>query len=409
MYQARAQAFLARTEAKCSRSIMPKGPAIHAASHDCTGDIIEAALAETLRIPGFDKMYPDQTLQSGRDLSRRNGTMSLHQAMIMAAESNGWDGPRVFRVTSKNVKQLMRYAFPQIEASSTMNLSGILSNIANKELLAGYQLGEQYEVWRKVARTKPVSDFKTVTSYRLTGDMEYELVGADGKIKHGTVGEETYTRRARTYAKMFTLNREQIINDDLGALDDIRTQLGAGSARKFNKLFWSLWLNNSTHFTALRGNLITGADSELTEDGVGLDIAVQAFNAIVNGDGTRSGYTPKMLLVPPELQVIADRIYGKINPTRVADYNTFAGKFEPVTATWLSDSSFANSSQTGWYLLGDPNVLPTVVVSFLDGQESPTIDSADADFDTLGVDFRGFHDFGVDWAEWANALKSAGQ
>jgi hypothetical protein len=50
-------------------------------------------------------------------------------------------------------------------------------------------------------------------------------------------------------------------------------------------------------------------------------------------------------------------------------------------------------------LFRDPAVLAPMVVSFLDGQQSPTVDMADADFDQLGVSFRGYHDFGCDVAE----------
>jgi len=47
-------------------------------------------------------------------------------------------------------------------------------------------------------------------------------------------------------------------------------------------------------------------------------------------------------------------------------------------------------------------------VSFLNGQMAPTVESADADFDQLGVQFKGFHDFGVDQAEYLAGVKSKG-
>ena len=36
-----------------------------------------------------------------------------------------------------------------------------------------------------------------------------------------------------------------------------------------------------------------------------------------------------------------------------------------------------------------------IEVAFLNGQESPTIETADADFNVLGVKLRGYHDFGA--------------
>ncbi len=47
-----------------------------------------------------------------------------------------------------------------------------------------------------------------------------------------------------------------------------------------------------------------------------------------------------------------------------------------------------------------------IVVSFLNGVQTPTVESADADFDQLGFQFRGYHDFGVDLAEYVAGIKS---
>ena len=45
----------------------------------------------------------------------------------------------------------------------------------------------------------------------------YEELSPEGKIAHGQLSQESYTRQAKTYAKMFALTRVDIINDDLGA------------------------------------------------------------------------------------------------------------------------------------------------------------------------------------------------
>ncbi len=52
--------------------------------------------------------------------------------------------------------------------------------------------------------------------------------------------------------------------------------------------------------------------------------------------------------------------------------------------------------------------MAAVIVSFLFGQEGPKVESADADFDTLGVQFRGVIDFGCDMAEYTAGIKVKG-
>jgi hypothetical protein len=95
-----------------------------------------------------------------------------------------------------------------------------------------------------------VSDFKTVTSYRLIGKDQYELVAPGGEIKHGTLGNETYSNRADTYGLMLSIDRRDIINDDLGAITTVPQKLGRGSGLKINDVFWTTFLNNAAFFTA---------------------------------------------------------------------------------------------------------------------------------------------------------------
>jgi hypothetical protein len=281
---------------------------------------------------------------------------------------------------------------------------------------------EEDQVWREIAVVKSVNDFKDVTSYRLLDNLEYEALAPDGSIKHGTVGEESYTRNVDTYAKMFSLTRKDIINDDMGAFDDIRTRLGRGSAKKFNKIFWAAFLDNSSFFTSGRGNYITGSTTTLLTDLVGLQLGVAAFDALTtpSADGSkklgramgdRVGGEASMLLVPPGLFVAADVIYKNANlgsGTANSAANTFAGKYRPIKVSQLADSNFTGYSATAWYLLRPKEVLPAMVVSFLDGVETPTVESADADFKELGIQFRGFHDFGASQAEYLCGIKSKG-
>jgi phage major head subunit gpT-like protein len=312
---------------------------------------------------------------------------------------------------------VLGYACPDgrnVQAAFTaISLPGVLSNVANKELLQGYL--EEDMVWKEIAQTKSVSDFKTVTSYRLLDDMSYDKLGPGGVMKHGTLGEESFTRSVDTYAKMASLTRQDIINDDLSAFDDLRNRIGRGGAMKLNDLFWSTFLGNlATIFTATRTNYISGATTNLGTDGVGLGLGQKGWRQrttpTVDGAKRLNG-TAKFLLVPPELETVADALYGARNiaAVKVSDVNTFANKYTPIVANQLSDSSISGYSTTAWYLLGDKSQGTPVVVSFLNGQETPTVESADADFNTLGIQFRGYHDFGCNLGDgYLNALMSKG-
>lgn len=376
--------------------------------------VIEAAACITRGHKDIDKQFDDKTLQAAHSQFRRG--IGLQQMFLMAAAANGMHVSAGTRITAGNVREVLQFACaPQMvqAAFSTVTLPGILSNVANKEILQGYM--EEDSVWREIAAIKSVSDFKTVTSYRMLDDMTYEKLGPGGKIKHGKTGEESFTRSADTYAKMYSITRADIINDDLGAFDDMRARLGRGSAMKLNDLFWETFLGNlGTIYTAARTNYISGSTTNLGTDGVGLGLGQKAWRqrTSASADGSkRVGGTAKLLLVPPELETIADALYvGRNNSSvKVSDVNTFAGKYLPICAPQLSDSSISGYSTTAWYLFGDKGMGSPMVVSFLNGQETPTVESADADFSTLGIEFRGYHDFGCDLGDgYLNSVMSKG-
>lgn len=412
-YEAELIRAAAHIELALVRAERPQGPAIHSSSRsELQGEVIEAALCQAIGLPKIDAQYGEQVLEAAHREFR--GRLGLHQTIIMAAEAGGYTR-RDYRIDQGNIREILRYAFAPIQAASSMiSLPGILSNVANKELLAGFT--EEDQTWREIAITKPVGDFKAVTSYRMLDNMEYEELSPEGKIAHGQLGQESYTRQAKTYAKMFALTRVDIINDDLSALADVRTRTGRGSSRKFNNLFWAKYLDNATFYTAARGNYISGATTNLGLDGIGLEAGVLKFRQLKSADEKRIDGAPDRLLIPPELQFNGQRLYqstqvntgGASTVTSVPNDNIHAGKYRPIVQNRLSDATFAGSSATAWYLLRDPQILAAVVVSFLNGVETPTVESADADFDQLGIQFRGYHDFGVDFAEWLSGIKSKG-
>lgn len=402
------------------KAATPRGPAIHSSTRDTSPEVIEAALCMGAGLPKVEKHFKEEALDAAHKWYRNLG---LQQVLIMAASQNGYVCGPGEKIHSGNIREVLEYALPrrrEIHASggSTLSLPGILSNIANKELLAGYM--EEDQTWREVSRIKTVTDFKEVTSFRLLDNMEYEQIGPNGEIKHGSVGQESYTRKADTYAKMFALTRTNIINDDLGALDDLRTRLGMGGAKKFNNLFWSTFLNNAAFFTAGRGNYVAGATTTLLADGVGLELAITAFRKLRSpaADGSKRvgntvGGRPELVLVPPELSFAAERLFHSTYVTAAAsgttpDANIHAGKYRPVVCDWLSDANFPGYSATAWYLLRAATQYPAMVVSFLNGNQTPIVESADADFDTLGIQFRGYHDFGTDLAEYLCGVKVKG-
>lgn len=417
--QFRLQTVQAAAELKLGliRAERPKGPAIHSSSRDISSPVIEAAFART-RGNLDEKAYDEKTLESAHK-NFKNG-IGLQQLVIMAAAANGMHFHPGEGLTQGNLRDALQHACNPVKAAgfSAIDVPGILSNVANKEILQGYE--EEDQTWREIASVKSVSDFKVNTSYRMLDNMKFEKIGAAGDIKHGSVGEESYTRQAETYARMGVITRKDFINDDLQAFDDMRNRIGRGGAQKLNEVFWAAFMNNASFFTSGRGTFISGATTTLLTDGVGLQLGLTAFRKLKTptadgekkvGSGTSVGGRPELLLIPPELEHVADKLYVGSNlsvGTAAGEENTHRNKYRPVVSPWLSDTAFTGNSTTAWYLLRNPSSLASICVSFLNGNQSPTVESADADFSTLGIQFRGYFDFGCDLAEYLAGIKSKG-
>jgi hypothetical protein len=398
-----------QTELEVLRASRPKAPAAHIPDNAMNGTILEAACMLTAGLDGVEKAFDEKTLDAAD--KRFRGGIGLQELLLEAAWANGYTG-RNFR----DSRAVLRFAFSSnardIQAGfSTVDIGGILSNVANKFLLEGFFSVER--VWRNICAVRNVSDFKTVTSYRLIGKDQYQPVAPGGELKHGTLGEETYSNKADTVGLLLSIDRRDIINDDLGAITAVPRKLGRGSGLKINDVFWTIFLANSAFFATGNKNYISGADTVLGIDG--LSKAETTFMDQTDGDGKPTGVMPSILLVPTALSALGTVLNKSLEirdttaSTKYPVANPHQGKFRTEVSRYLANSHYTGASAKAWYLLADPADLPVIEVAFLNGQESPTIETAEADFNVLGVQMRGYHDFGVALQDARGGLKSKGE
>jgi hypothetical protein len=398
-----------KTELEILRASRPKAPAspgiIIRSEAAVTGTVLEAACLLSARLNEVEKLYDEPTLDTA---SRQfKGGIGLQELLLSAAWANGYNG-----VNFRDSRAVMKFAFqPNLCGGfSTIDIGGILSNVANKFLLEGFFSVER--TWRNICAVRSVSDFKTVTSYRLVGKDQYELVKPGGELKHGTLGNESYTNKADTYGLILGVDRRDVINDDLGAITTAPRKLGRGSGLKINDVFWTEFLANSTFFATANTNYIEGADTAFGIDSV--TTVEQMLMDQVDSDGKPIGVMPAILLVPTALSAKAAQlqkateIRDNTSSVKYPIANPHAGKFRPEVSRYLSNKSYTGYSSTAFYLLADPNDLPVIEVAFLNGQESPTIETAEADFNVLGIQMRGYHDFGCTKQDPRGGIKSKG-
>ena len=395
------------------------GPMVMSPSGQSTIDdtVLEAAVCMSNRLPNLDKQFTDQTLQAAHSRFRRG--IGLQELLMVAAERNNG-----YRGSSRDIRAVCHAAFRNSAGGdmydmradagpSTISVPGILSNVANKFLAETFGYGEQS--WRQVARIRSANDFKTMTTYRLTGANIFEKVAPGGEIKHGTLSELSYTNRVDTYGKMLGIDRRDIINDDLGAFASATSELGRGAIDSLNTVFWTEWLTDTSFFPTDKSlaNYDDGAtDSVLSL--AGLENADSIFRLQTKPDGTPLGIMPAVLLVPTGLRITGMTLMNSTlivgqgaSAATVPSNNPWAGAFNLVSSVYLTQTALGGSS-TAWYLLADPNNVSAIEVAFLMGQDTPTVETSSFDFDRLGLAMRAYMDFGCSKTEYRAAVKLKG-
>jgi hypothetical protein len=374
---------------QAARDERPAAPAVHVSkAPENQAAVIEASFALQGGLPQIEKFYDAKTLEAAAKVQR---STSLGEVLVAAAEANGYDGPR--RLTASTLRPIMQAAW------ATHSIAGILSSTVNKFLLAGFNGVESS--WRSISSVRSVNDFKTMTSYRLNGGMKFEKVANGGELKNAAVSDESRTISADTYGIMTSVTRTDLINDDLGALTAVPQRIGRGGALSLNDVFWAAFQDDSSFFTTARGNKKTTAGALSLSN---LKAIATLFRKLKDADGNPVAVDPRILLVPADIELAASEIMGSSllisgNTTAAPNVNVLAGRYQVVSTSYLT-------SAEDYYLLASPADLPVMEVAFLNGVQSPIVETAEADFNTLGVQMRGYFDFGVAKAEYLAGVKA---
>ena len=356
---------------------------------------------------GYDHRTIDQAVSRE---NRGMGLQSLFHACIAAAGMH-YPGGRADNglietafEASKRLRQRGVHASGMSAGSfSTINLPGILSNVANKTLLNAYRRIESAAL--QISHIATASDFKEMSHYQFEVGGSLQVVHQVGELEHVTLKETEYKNRIQTRGAIVALTRQMIVNDDLEAFLRIPQEFGRKAAQTLEYVtFTTLLKNLNILFTTDNGNSTT---KKLSISG--LDVASKIFGEQKDKSGSFTLIQPSLLLVPPALAAVAKALNtsttvnettptGKPSPVD----NPWTGSFKPVVSPFMGGSftfDVDGENYTGddnqWILLADPLDLAILQIAFLNGQRNPIIESGEMDFNTLGMAWRCYFDFGV--------------
>lgn len=412
-----------QVELHALRASRGTGPAIHSRTLELQSNPLEAALLMSVGLSEdqVGKLFKGDEKVVNAALDRKYRGAGLHMLMDACIHAAG----KHFSGNRKSDEFILEAleADKEIRASSgfsTLSVSGILSNVANKTLLASYEAVPV--VWPQICGVRSHSDFKAQTRYRLDSTGAFKKVGPDGELKHVGLAEGSFSAQLDTFGAILALTRQDQINDDLDAFTRIPMFIGRMAATRMEEAVFVLLLSNAGSFFSVgNANLLTGAGSALGIDGY--TDGETAFANQVDSNNKPILVQPAVLLTGTTLKVTADNLAKetKIQSVGSTDAQHFtnnphAGKFKPVSSPYVNNTAIRDQdglaltgqSDDQWFLFADPAVRAAITIAFLNGRRVPTMAFAETDFNTLGMQWRGFHDFGVAFEDPKAGQKNAG-
>lgn len=414
--------------------------AIHdSGKYDREGEVIEAALAISagLQEPDIKRMnlYSEEVMNKATSSHFQGYKPSrLGQlTMIEAGLNHGYISPATDEyggmLMKAHRKNRERNDYLEASGFTTLSMPGIFRNVAVKMLMAAYTREPSYIPF--VFGRTTASDFKVMYGYQLEGSGMLERLAGDGEIKHGAVVENEFTAKLETYAKMLAWTRKDRINDDMGSLGRTADMLGqmAFKAREFaasqfviqpTPTFWN--------DTATVGNPVVNsfAGNDFGIDG--MSTSYTNFTGITDSDGLPITVGGGNVLLPNNLEILGRQvandteikveITGSTTATEKVS-NPHAGTFQYRSTPWINNAIVNKDKGTftglaaadrpkTWYRFSNPQSAPALQVIYLNGQDTPTIESDDTDFNTMGIQFRCFFDFGFGATDQRYAQRNIG-
>lgn len=290
--------------------------------------------------------------------------------------------------------------------NSTSTFPAIMSNLANKSVMTGFNEAETtFQIWAGKGSNR---DFKEAARVALSEAGNLELVPEGGQFPHDSLGEASARTKVATYGKLFSLTRQAIINDDLGLFSKIATKYGSAAKRLVNKMVYAQLTgnvkmqDNIALFNTKHGN-IAGTGEALSVKAIAKAITAMRRQKGITGDATLN-ITPKYLVVPPELEMTA---YQIVNSTAAVDgvnsgvVNPYKGRFVVVADAELTDPD-------AWYLVADASQHDTIEVTYLNGVETPRLETRQG-FDVDGIEYKVAFDCGVSALDFRGLYKNEGK
>jgi len=271
------------------------------------------------------------------------------------------------------------------EALDTSSWAQILGDSVTRRMLAEYALPELQGYRQIISDITAIQDFRTNRRLRLGGYGELPAVAAQAAYTELTSpGDEEATYAISKRGGLETVTLEMVANDDVGAIRRIPVRLARAAARTLYEAIFGIFSANSGQGAAL--TLTGDTDYLFKSDNVHGNYATTALSlaalnaaryamrsqAAFGNSAEILGLTPKLLLVPNEMEELAFKLC--MGPMTLISAGTTESSDAPNLhrgLEYLVVDSWTDA--TNWYLVCNPKDCPTIELGFYQGREEPEL------------------------------------
>jgi len=287
-------------------------------------------------------------------------------------------------------------------AHATSDFPGIFENALNKSLLERYTVAQP--TYREIARSKTFTDFRAHPMVRAGDFPRLQSIGENGEIKFGTFGEKKETAVLSSYGVGIGISRQMLVNDDLGAIDDVMADYGSMVSDFEEQTFYTFMASatlasDSTAVWHASHSNLAGSGTAITVAALAAGKAAMRKQTTV--DGLKMNLAPSILLVGPDKEIEAMQLVAPIQAQSAGNVNPFSGTLRIVVSAQITGNT--------WYLFADPGRAggACFVYGYLDGAAAPRV-RMEEPFGTQGMKLTVEHDFGTGAMDYRGTYKNIG-
>jgi phage head maturation protease len=349
------------------------------------GQVVDGIMARANALvkkptPGYEQFRQMPLIEIARECLRKKGERNV-----------GWDPDVTMR------------------ALTTSDLPHLLVETTKRFLLKGFEEAE--ETYTKWTSEGTANDFKINQAISFEVDNELMPLMDDEEYQYTQTLEASETYKIGSFGRKIKISRNSIINDDLGALTIVPTQMGQGIQRLIATKVYGVLAENAPMgdgkplFHADHGNIVTLSGGDPTINTERLSKVLLTLRKQTNAMGRLLNIKEQCLLFPKWLEAANEQFFSSQYIGVQAEplvNNIYHNMYSRIYDLILDEQDRIADAKT-WYLTAGPKDMG-VKVFYLQGVKVPYLETVrDLEPDGLVTYVR--FDFGVKAMSWRGLYK----